>query len=113
MTFYDTSAGTVAITSNPGDDQTYAAGDVIDLTVTFTESVMVDTTDGIPKIGLTIGTIQKLAGSRPAGLVRCKHCRILGVNLRAPFTIAGRDPVGDLLFKDRLVEVAGVDHVVG
>ena len=62
VTFYDISAGAVAITSNPGLDETYAAGDAIEVTVTFAESMAVDTTDGIPQIGLTIGTMPKLAG---------------------------------------------------
>ena len=62
VTFYDISAGEVAITSNPGLDETYAAGDAIEVTVTFAESVTVDTMDGIPQIGLTIGTMPKLAG---------------------------------------------------
>ena len=62
VTFYDISAGEVAITSNPGLNETYAAGDAIEVTVTFAESVTVDTMDGIPQIGLTIGTMPKLAG---------------------------------------------------
>ena len=62
VTFYDISAGAVAITSNPGPDETYAAGDAIEVTVTFAESMTVDTTDGTPQIGLTIGTMPKLAG---------------------------------------------------
>ena len=62
VTFYDISAGAVVITSNPGLDETYAAGDAIEVTVTFAESMTVDTTDGIPQIGLTIGTMPKLAG---------------------------------------------------
>ena len=62
VTFYDISAGAVAITSNPGIDETYAAGDAIEMTVTFAESRTVDTTDGIPQIGLTIGMMPKLAG---------------------------------------------------
>ena len=62
VTFYDISAGSVAITSNPGPDETYAVGDAIEVTVTFAESMTVDTTDGTPQIGLTIGTMPKLAG---------------------------------------------------
>ena len=62
VTFYDTSGGALAITSNPGPDQTYAAGDAIEVTVTFAESMTVDTTDGIPQVGLTIGTMPMLAG---------------------------------------------------
>ena len=62
VALYDISAGAVAITSNPGPDETYAAGDAIEVTVTFAESMTVDTTDGTPQIGLTIGTMPKLAG---------------------------------------------------
>ena len=73
VTFYDLSAGAVAITSNPGPDETYAAGDTIEVTVTFAESMTVDTADETPQIGLTIGTTPKLAeyasGSGTAALV--------------------------------------------
>ena len=62
VTFYDTTSGAVTITSNPGPDDTYVAGDVIDLTVTFAENTTVNTADGTPQIGLTIGTTPKLAG---------------------------------------------------
>ena len=37
-------------------------GDVIDLTVTFAENTTVDTADGTPQIGITIGATPKLAG---------------------------------------------------
>ena len=36
---------TVAVTSNPGTDNTYAAGDKIEVTVTFSEAVTVSTTE--------------------------------------------------------------------
>ena len=62
VTFFDTTSGAVTITSDPGPDDTYAAGDDIDLTVTFAENTTVDTADGTPQIGLTIGTTPKLAG---------------------------------------------------
>ena len=62
VTFFDTTSGAVTITSNPGLDGTYAAGDDIDLAVTFAENMTVDTTDGTPQIGLTIGMTPKLAG---------------------------------------------------
>ena len=62
VTFFDTTSGAVTITSDPGPDDTYAAGDDIDLTVTFAENTTVDTANGTPQIGLTIGTTPKLAG---------------------------------------------------
>ena len=62
VTFFDTTSGAVTITSNPGPDDTYVEGDDIDLTVTFAENTTVDTADGTPQIGLTIGTTPKLAG---------------------------------------------------
>ena len=62
VTFFDTTSGAVTITSNPGPDDTYVAGDDIDLTATFAENTTVDTADGTPQIGLTIGTTPKLAG---------------------------------------------------
>ena len=45
----------VAITSNPGTDNTYAAGDTITATLTFSEAVSVDTANGTPRITLDIG----------------------------------------------------------
>ena len=62
VTFFDTTSGAVTITSDPGPDDTYVMGDVIDLTVTFAENTTVDTADGTPQIGLTIGATPKLAG---------------------------------------------------
>ena len=62
VTFFDTTSGAVTITSDPGPDDTYAAGDDIDLTVTFAENTTVNTAVGTPQIGLTIGTTTKLAG---------------------------------------------------
>ena len=44
---------TVAITSNPGTDNTYATGDTITVSLTFSEAVTVDTTDGTPYVRLT------------------------------------------------------------
>ena len=43
---------TVAITSNPGTDETYATGDTITVSVTFSEAVTVSTTGGTPRITL-------------------------------------------------------------
>ena len=52
---------TVAITSNPGPDATYAPGEAIEVTVTFSETVTVDTTNGMPDLVLTLGAQTKLA----------------------------------------------------
>ena len=46
---------TVEVTSDPGDDETYAIGDVIRVTVTFGAAVTVDTGGGRPRIQLRIG----------------------------------------------------------
>ena len=58
----DTTSPTVsslAITSNPGSDQTYAAGDEIEVTVTFNETVEVE---GTPQLRLKVGTRTRTAG---------------------------------------------------
>ncbi len=55
----------VAITSDPGDDDTYRKDDVIQVTVTFSETVDVDTTDGTPR--LTIDMDPADWGSKWAG----------------------------------------------
>ena len=46
---------TVAVTSNPGTDNTYATGDKIEVTVTFSEAVTVTTTGGTPRLSIDIG----------------------------------------------------------
>ena len=45
----------VAITSNPGSDGTYGTGDIITVSLTFSEAVTVDTTNGTPYVVLSIG----------------------------------------------------------
>ena len=46
---------TISVTSNPGTDNTYATGDKIEVTVTFSEAVTVSTTDGTPRLAIDIG----------------------------------------------------------
>ena len=58
----DTTAPTVSrveITSLPGPDVTYAAGEVIELTVTFSETVVVT---GTPQLRLRVGSRTRTAG---------------------------------------------------
>ena len=58
----DTTAPTVSsltISSNPGSDQTYAAGDEIEVTVTFNETVEVE---GTPQLRLRVGSRNRTAG---------------------------------------------------
>ena len=55
---------TVAVTSNPGTDNTYTTLDVITVTVTFSEPV---TATGTPQITLDIGGAQRTAGYAGAG----------------------------------------------
>ena len=45
----------VEVTSDPGADETYAIGDAILVTVTFSEAVSADTSGGTPRIRLRIG----------------------------------------------------------
>ena len=49
----------LAITSNPGGDQIYAAGDEIEVTVSFDETVVVE---GTPQLRLRVGTRNRTAG---------------------------------------------------
>ena len=51
----------IAITSTPTGDKTYRAEDMIQVTVTFSEAVTVDTTGGTPTLTLKIGTADKIA----------------------------------------------------
>ena len=51
----------VAIASNPGRDGIYAEGDVMEVTVTFSETVQVDTTNGTPALALRVGRPTKPA----------------------------------------------------
>ena len=46
----------MTLSSAPGFDGTYAAGDVITAAVTFDVAVAVDTTGGTPSVALTIGS---------------------------------------------------------
>ena len=55
---------TVAITSNPGTDNTYTTLDVITVGVTFSEAV---TVTGTPRITLDIGGTERTAGYTGAG----------------------------------------------
>ena len=51
----------VALTSAPGADDAYATGDVIQATVSFSEAVTVDTTNGTPRLALSIGADSRYA----------------------------------------------------
>ncbi len=44
----------VAITSDPGDDDTYRLGETIQVTVTFSEAMTVDDTGGKPRLGINL-----------------------------------------------------------
>ena len=69
----------IEFTSDPnedgrtGDDDTYAIGDAIEVTVTFSEAVTVDTTNGTPNFALKVGEETRKAdfdsGSGSTGLV--------------------------------------------
>ena len=63
----------IEFTSDPGTDDTYAIDDVIDVTVTFSAAVTVDTSGGTPNLALTVGEETREAnfdsGSGTTGLV--------------------------------------------
>ena len=50
--------GGVEVTSDPGDDDTYAIGDTIEITVTFDETLTVNTSAGTPRIQLRYGSAE-------------------------------------------------------
>ncbi len=49
------SVSSIEITSDPGSDGYYTRGDVIEVTVTFDETVTVNVDDGTPSLALTVG----------------------------------------------------------
>ena len=49
-------SGGVAVTSSPDANGSYATGDVIEVTATFSEAVTVDTMSGTPRLELTVGS---------------------------------------------------------
>ena len=54
-------SGDVAVTSSPDANGSYATGDVIEVTATFSEAVTVDTTSGTPRLALTVGSNTRYA----------------------------------------------------
>ena len=70
----DSTAPTVrslAVSSNPGSDQTYAAGDEIEVTVTFSETVEVE---GAPQLRLRVGSRTRMAGYLIEAWTRRRWC---------------------------------------
>ncbi|WP_415409204.1 FG-GAP-like repeat-containing protein [Synechococcus sp. A10-1-5-9] len=59
--FRNTAATPVAPVDSTTPDGTYGIGDVIDITVSFSEAVVVDTTGGTPTLQLETGTIDRKA----------------------------------------------------
>ena len=56
-----------AVTSSPDANSSYETGDVIQVTVTFSEAVTVDTTLGTPRLLLTIGSSKRFADYSASG----------------------------------------------
>ena len=54
----------IELSSDPGVDGTYAAGEAIAVRVRYNEPVRVDTTGGTPTLNLTVGNRSKTAGAR-------------------------------------------------
>ena len=65
----------IAITSNPGSDNTYGVGDTIEVTVTFSESVLVPQWVGsggirMPRLELNIGGVAKSAKTHERATIK-------------------------------------------
>ena len=67
------SVESVALTSDPGTDATYAIGDTVEATVTFREAVDVDVSGGTPQLEINVGgtphTLDYRSGTGTAALV--------------------------------------------
>ena len=67
------SVESVALTSDPGTDATYAIGDTVEATVTFREAVDVDVSGGTPQLEIDVGgtphTLDYRSGTGTAALV--------------------------------------------
>jgi len=63
----------LSITSNAGSDNTYSLGNLIQVTVVFSEAVTVNTVGGTPYVTLTVGSISRnanyISGSTTTNLV--------------------------------------------
>ena len=57
----------VAFSSNPGADGSYATGDTVEVTVVFDAAVVVDTNTGTPTLALMIGGVTRSAGYSSLG----------------------------------------------
>ena len=69
----DPTVSTIAITSDPGMDNTYTTLDTITVGVTFSEAVTVDTTNGTPQITLNIGDTERAADYSGDGSSAATH----------------------------------------
>ena len=57
----------IEIVSDPGQDDTYATGDVVEVAVTFNSAVTVDASGGIPTVEITVGNATRNASYDTAG----------------------------------------------
>ena len=110
----DTTAPTVsslAITSNPGSDQTYAARDGIEVTVTFSERVEVE---GAPQLRLRVGSRNRTAGylrgSGAAALVFSYEVALGDEDTDGVSIAAGRIDRNGGTIKDEADNDAVLDH---
>ena len=101
----------LAVTSDPGDDDTYKTGDVIEVTATFEDTVMVS---GRPQLTLSVGTsITELLGqaARNAGYVRGSGTESLVFAYRVVHGDSDPDGVsvkaGSLLLNGGTIQVGG------
>ena len=79
-----------AVTSSPDANSSYETGDVIQVTVTFSEAVSVDTTNGTPRLALTIGSSTRYADYSASGSTATALVFAHPVNVRTVGNIVPR-----------------------
>ncbi len=103
----------IEITSNPGSDRTYAAGDEIEVTVTFSETVEVE---GTPQLRLRVGSKNRTAGylrgSGAAALVFSYEVALRDEDTDGVSIAAGRIDLNGGTIKDEADNDAVLDHEV-
>ena len=101
---------TVRITSNAGSDMTYAAGETIEVTVTFSETVVVT---GTPRLTLNVGGRSRTANylNVTGGAVRFRYKVVSGDSASYGVSIEANRLSGGTI-RDGAQNNAVLDHVV-
>ncbi len=97
----------MAITSNPGWDDTYTTGDEIEVSVTFSGPVSVDTTNGTPHVVVLVGSYY-----RPAAFASIDSTNRV---LTFTYTVESFDgSIGGLAFEEDslMLNGGGIKHLI-